>query len=285
MAAELIAIGDVQGCLTPLIELMAAISESAPVNSGAGGQPAPQLLFTGDLVNRGPQSLATLRLVRSLGERATVVLGNHDLHLLAVASGVRPAHHSDTFAEIMAAPDRDELLAWLRTRPLAHQVDGHLLVHAGVLPQWDAAQTMALAAEVETVLRGTDWVDFLRTMYGNRPTRWSDELRGAERLRVIVNALTRMRFISADGEMDFTLKEGVAAAPPGYLPWFEAPGRRSADVTVIFGHWSMLGLIDRPRLIGLDTGCVWGGALSAVRLSDRTLFQVSCPQAQEPGRR
>ncbi len=285
MAAELIAIGDVQGCLAPLVELIAAIAASAPVNPGAGAEPAPQLLFTGDLVNRGPQSLATLRFVRSLGEHATVVLGNHDLHLLAVASGVRPAHHSDTFAEILAASDRDELLDWLRTRPLAHQVDGHLLVHAGVLPQWDAARTMALAAEVETVLRGTDWVDFLRTMYGNRPTRWSDELRGEERLRVIVNALTRMRFISADGEMDFTIKEGVAAAPPGYLPWFEAPGRRSADVTVIFGHWSMLGLIDRPRLIGLDTGCVWGGALSAVRLADRALFQVSCPQAQVPGPR
>jgi bis(5'-nucleosyl)-tetraphosphatase (symmetrical) len=285
MTAELIAIGDVQGCLAPLIELMAAITASAPGNSGGGTPPAPQLLFTGDLVNRGPQSLATLRFVRSLDECATVVLGNHDLHLLAVASGVRPAHHSDTFDEILAAPDRDELLDWLRARPLAHQVDGHLLVHAGVLPQWDAAQTIALAAEVEAVLRGTGWVDFLRTMYGNRPTRWSDELRGEERLRVIVNALTRMRFISADGEMDFTLKEGVAAAPPGYLPWFEAPGRRSADVTVIFGHWSMLGLIDRPRLIGLDTGCVWGGALSAVRLADRALFQVSCPQAQVPGRR
>ncbi|MBW6496121.1 MAG: symmetrical bis(5'-nucleosyl)-tetraphosphatase [Burkholderiaceae bacterium] len=285
MAAELIAIGDVQGCLAPLIELIAAVSEAAPGNSGVAGQPAPQLLFTGDLVNRGPQSLATLRFVRSLGERASVVLGNHDLHLLAVASGVRPAHHCDTFDEILAAPDRDELLDWLRARPLAHQVDGHLLVHAGVLPQWDAAQTIALAAEVETVLRGTGWVDFLRTMYGNRPTRWSDELRGEERLRVIVNALTRMRFISADGEMDFTLKEGVAEAPPGYLPWFEAPGRRSAEVTVVFGHWSMLGLIDRPRLIGLDTGCVWGGALSAVRLADRALFQVSCPQAQVPGRR
>lgn len=285
MAAELIAIGDVQGCLTPLTELIDAISASAPGGSGVGGRPAPQLLFTGDLVNRGPQSLATLRFVRALGERATVVLGNHDLHLLAVASGVRPAHHSDTFAEILAAPDRDELLDWLRTRPLAHRVDDFLLVHAGVLPQWDADQTVALAAEVESALRGTGWIDFLRTMYGNQPARWSDQLRGEKRLRVIVNALTRMRFITADGEMDLALKEGAAAAPAGYLPWFEAPARRSADVTVIFGHWSMLGLIERPRLIGLDTGCVWGGALSAVRLADRALFQVRCPQAQAPGRR
>ncbi len=288
MTTDLIAIGDVQGCLAPLIELTRAIPGMASAEgaaTAAGGQASAHLLFTGDLVNRGPQSLATLRFVRALGERATVVLGNHDLHLLAVASGVRPAHHSDTFAEILAASDRDELLDWLRTRPLAHQVDGHLLVHAGVLPQWDAARTMALAAEVEAVLRGEHWVDFLRSMYGNRPARWSDDLRGHDRLRVIVNALTRMRFITADGEMDFALKEGAAAPPPGHLPWFDAPGRRSADVTVIFGHWSMLGLIDRPRLIGLDTGCVWGGALSAVRLADRALFQVRCAQAQVPGGR
>ncbi len=287
MNSELIAIGDVQGCLSPLTELIAAIAADAPAGAdGAAGSQriAPHLLFTGDLVNRGPQSLATLRFVRALGERATVVLGNHDLHLLAVASGVRPAHPSDTFGEILAAPDRDELLDWLRTRPLAHRCDGHLLVHAGVLPQWDAATTMALAAEVEEVLRGDDWVEFLRTMYGNRPARWNDALRGAERLRVIVNALTRMRFITPDGEMDFTVKEGAGAAPPGYLPWFEAPGRRSAGVTVIFGHWSMLGLIEQPHLIGLDTGCVWGGALSAVRLADRKLFQASCPQARAPGR-
>ena len=284
MAADLIAIGDVQGCLAALTELLARIDGAPATDPAATDHSAPRLLFTGDLVNRGPQSLETLRFVRSLGERATVVLGNHDLHLLAVASGVRPAHRSDTFDEILAAPDRGELLDWLRTRPLAHEIDGHLLVHAGVLPQWDAARTLELASEVERALRGPRWVDFLRTMYGNLPARWSDDLRGAERLRVIVNALTRMRFLTADGEMDFALKEGVAAAPPGYLPWFEAPDRRSAASTVIFGHWSMLGLVNRPRLIGLDTGCVWGGALSAVRLPDRALFQVRCPQAQAPGR-
>lgn len=268
------AIGDAQGCHANLTELMTRI-HAVTAN--------PRLLFLGDLVNRGPQSLATLREVRALGDRAETVLGNHDLHLLALAHGIRKVHRSDTLNEILAAPDRDELLDWLRRRPLAHFENGHLLVHAGLLPQWSAQQTLALAHEVETVLRGPHWVDFLREMYGNAPARWDDSLRGADRLRCIVNALTRIRFCSADGTMDFSKSEGIATAPEGYLPWFDVPGRNSADVTVAFGHWSTLGLTMRPNLIGLDTGCVWGGKLSAVCLEDRTLVQVECPQYQRPG--
>lgn len=265
------AIGDLQGCHASLVALLRRIDAASADAT---------LWFTGDLVNRGPQSLATLRLVRALGARAQVVLGNHDLHLLALAQGIRPPHHSDTLDEILAAPDRDELLDWLRHQPLAHFADGHLLVHAGVLPQWSAPQALALAHEVETALRGPDWVEFLREMYGNTPVRWDDELRGSARLRCVVNGLTRLRFCSADGSMEFSAKKGLATAPPGYLPWFELAQRRSADVTVIFGHWSTLGLMLRPNLLALDSGCVWGRQLSAVRLQDRSVLQVECPPYQ-----
>jgi bis(5'-nucleosyl)-tetraphosphatase (symmetrical) len=267
-------IGDLQGCGQQLQALQALIEQTAP---------KARLLFLGDLVNRGPQSLATLRHLRALGSRAEAVLGNHDLHLLAVAQEIRPAHPSDTLQDILEAPDRDELLDWIRHRPLALFEQNHLLFHAGLLPQWTASQVMALAHEVETVLRGPDWVDFLRHMYGNEPSYWSDDLQGHDRLRCIVNALTRMRFCTPDGGIDFKLKESAAAAPPGYLPWFDMPNRKSADVTCVFGHWSTLGLTLRPNLIGLDTGCVWGGKLTAVRLEDRALLQVDCPQAQRPG--
>jgi len=268
------AIGDLQGCHASLEALLERIDAADP------GAP---LWFAGDLINRGPQSLATLRRVKALGARATVVLGNHDLHLLAVAHGIRNPHRSDTMTDILAAPDRDELLDWLRHRPLAHLADGHLLVHAGVLPQWSAAQTRALAGEVETALRGPAWVDFLREMYGNTPLRWDDALQGSARLRCIVNGLTRLRFCSADGEMEFAAKEGLDAAPPGFMPWFEVPQRQSADITVVFGHWSTLGLMLRPNLIALDTGCVWGGQLTALRLHDRQPLQVQCPQYRQPG--
>ncbi len=268
------AIGDLQGCHARLLALL----EQVPTADGE-----PTLLFAGDLVNRGPQSLATLRQIRAFGSRAHTVLGNHDLHLLAVAHGIRAPHNSDTFDDILNAPDRDELLDWLRRQPLALFEDGHLLVHAGVVPQWTAEQTMALAGEVETVLRGPDWVGFLRQMYGNAPARWDDTLEGADRLRCIVNVLTRIRFCSADGTMAFSNKEGVAVAPPGTVAWFDAPDRQTDNVTVVFGHWSTLGLTLRPNLIGIDTGCVWGGRLTAVRLEDRAVFQVDCPQYQQPG--
>lgn len=267
-------IGDLQGCYPKLNELLARIRTVCP---------QPKIIFVGDLVNRGPSSLATLREVRALGDTVNMVLGNHDLHLLAVAHGIRKPHPSDTLDDVLQAPDRDELLEWLRRQPMALLENGHLLVHAGVLPQWSAAQTMALAHEVETVLRGPDWVAFLRQMYGNTPARWDDVLTGTDRLRCIVNALTRIRFCTPDGTMDLTASKGVETALPGYLPWFDVPGRKTEDVTVVFGHWSTLGLTMRPNLISLDTGCLWGGKLTAVCLDDRSVIQVDCPQYQRPG--
>jgi bis(5'-nucleosyl)-tetraphosphatase (symmetrical) len=242
----------------------------------------PAFLFVGDLVNRGPQSLATLKQIRALGNRATALLGNHDLHLLAAAHGIRPLHSSDTLNEILNAPDRDELLDWIRQRPLAHFQNGYLFVHAGVVPQWTAEKTMCLAHEVETALRSPDWVDFLREMYGNEPARWNDALTGADRLRCIVNALTRIRFCTSDGTMEFHTKEGAGSALPDHMPWFDVPGRKTEDVTVVFGHWSTLGLVMRQNLVGLDTGCVWGGKLTAINLENRELVQVDCPRYQQP---
>ncbi|OYO30816.1 symmetrical bis(5'-nucleosyl)-tetraphosphatase [Janthinobacterium sp. PC23-8] len=269
-------IGDLQGCHAQTLELLARIADTAT-------QPY-RLLFAGDLINRGPDSLATLRLVFKLAQQglADSVLGNHDLHLLAVVNGIRPEHASDTLGDIVAAPDRDELVDWLRRRPLALRRDGHLLVHAGVLPQWSVEQALLLADEVSAMLASDGWVAFLRTMYGNEPAAWDDELRGADRLRCIINAMTRLRFCTAEGRMDFKMKES-GSAPEGssLMPWFEVPGRQSAGDTVVFGHWSALGLLLRPRLIGLDSGCVWGGKLSAVCLEDRTLIQVSCPEFRQ----
>ncbi|TWI64218.1 bis(5'nucleosyl)-tetraphosphatase ApaH [Pseudoduganella lurida] len=269
------AIGDLQGCHAETVSLVEAIlaRENEP----------PSILFCGDLINRGPDSLATLRYVQALaqgsGGRIDAVLGNHDLHLLAVANGIRPESGSDTLDTILAAPDREALLHWLRSRPMALYTKGHLLVHGGVLPQWTAERTMALAGEVEAALRSDEWVTFLAEMYGNQPDRWDDDLRGTARLRCIVNALTRMRFCTADGTMDFKQKESATIDPAtGLLPWFEVPGRATADVTVVFGHWSALGLRIEPKLVALDSGCVWGGQLSAVCLDDRSLLQVECPE-------
>jgi bis(5'-nucleosyl)-tetraphosphatase (symmetrical) len=275
-------IGDLQGCHEQTLALLDRIRAHA----NADGVAEPAILLAGDLINRGPDSLATLRHVRKLamgsGGLIDSVLGNHDLHLLAVAYGIRPEHKSDTLAEILHAPDRDELIDWVRRRPLAIQVKDHVLVHAGLLPQWSAAQAMALAGEVQEMLRGDGIEDFLAEMYGNEPAQWSDELEGADRLRCIINAMTRLRFCTADGVMDFKMKESGTADPAsGLMPWFDVPGRRSARDTVVFGHWSALGLKLEPKLIGLDSGCVWGGQLSAVCLEDRSLLQVQCPQFQE----
>jgi bis(5'-nucleosyl)-tetraphosphatase (symmetrical) len=277
-APDVYAIGDVQGCHDALRALVARIDGGA-----APGQAPPRLWLVGDLVNRGPQSLAALRWAMANEHRLTAVLGNHDLHLLAVAAGIRPEHRSDTLRGILAAPDAADLVDWVRRRPLAHLAEGWLMVHAGVMPQWSAQRTVELAAEVQQVLAGPRWVEFLRVMYGNEPARWSESLAGPDRLRVIVNALTRLRFCAADGTMNFTLKEGADAAPPGLMPWFEVPGRASAGTPIVFGHWSTLGLTMRPDLLGLDTGCVWGGALTAVRLRDRSLVQVRCPRGAVPG--
>ena len=270
-------IGDVQGCCTALQRLLATL-EFSPSRD--------RLYLLGDLVNRGPASLATLRRLQQLGPAATCLLGNHDLHLLAIAHGIRPASRGDTVADILAAPDREALLDWLRHQHMAMHADGWLMVHAGVVPQWDLAQVLALAAEVETVLRGPELPAFLRTMYGNEPDQWDEQLNGPARLRFIVNVLTRIRFCDAQGRLDFKTKDGAESAPAGFTPWFDTPARRTAATPMAFGHWSTLGLINRPDLLALDTGCVWGGRLSAMRVDGgrRELVQVDCEQAQAPGR-
>jgi bis(5'-nucleosyl)-tetraphosphatase (symmetrical) len=272
-------IGDIQGCDAPLGRLLAELDFSASRDT---------LYVLGDLVNRGPASAAVLRRLMALEGAAHCLLGNHDLHLLALAHGIRSAHRQDTLTHLLQAPDRAVLLDWLRQRPLAMQAHGVLMVHAGVLPSWTAQQTLALAGEVEAVLRSTDGIDFLRQMYGNLPAAWAPGLQGMERLRVIVNALTRLRFCSADGTMDFAAKEGLASAPAGYMPWFDVPGRATADTLVAFGHWSTLGWQGgRSDILSLDTGCVWGGCLSAAEISPEgrllRLVQVACAQAQKPG--
>ena len=271
------AIGDLQGCAHEADLLLDQIALDA------GSLDNARILFVGDLINRGPASLAALRRMKALAEtsggRIEALLGNHDLHLLAVAAGVQALNRSDTLDAILAAPDRDALVEWLRHRPLAIRTEDHLLVHAGVPPQWTAGRTLALAAEVEQVLRGDGWRDFLGAMYGNEPDRWDEALEGTARLRYIVNALTRMRLCWPDGRMDFAHKESDKGPPgSGLAPWFDVPDRATADVTVVFGHWSALGLLLRPDVIGLDSGCVWGGKLTAIRLDDRALLQVACPE-------
>lgn len=276
-------IGDVQGCDAAFERLLEKIDFSPSRD---------HLVLLGDLVNRGPDSLAVLRRVSAMGGSAQSLLGNHDLHLLGVAHGDRKMGRNDTLSRVLVASDRADLLDWLRHQHMAlhrriGEGDDLLMVHAGVVPQWTVADTMDRAAELESVLRAPDYGDFLRVMYGNEPARWDDSLGGAARLRVVVNALTRMRFCSVDGSMEFETKDGAGDPPPGYMPWFDVPGRRTAEATIAFGHWSTLGWKSRPDLISTDTGCVWGGKLSAVRigtrLEERELIQVKCPQAQKPG--
>ena len=275
-------IGDIQGCDSALGRLLDLIDFSASRDT---------VYLLGDLVNRGPDSAAVLRRCMTHGDALRPLLGNHDLHLLAAAHGARKPSRRDTLASILEAPDRDALLQWLRLQPLARQhVYGGtplLMVHAGVLPAWTAAETLDLADEVHRVLQSADLPAFLRQMYGNTPDHWNASLTGPDRLRVIVNALTRLRFCSAQGVMDFDSTESASAAPPGLMPWFDVPGRSTADTLIAFGHWSTLGWLNRPHCLGLDTGCVWGGCLSAVRfgssLDERELLQVRCEQAQAPG--
>jgi bis(5'-nucleosyl)-tetraphosphatase (symmetrical) len=241
-----------------------------------------RLWFVGDLVNRGPDSLQCLRFVRSLGERALAVLGNHDLHLICVAAGAEKSRKRDTLEEVLAAPDRDELVAWLRHRPLLHVEGGYALVHAGLMPQWSVARARELAAEVEARLRGPDYRELLEEMYGDEPARWDDRLAGMDRLRVIINAMTRLRVLDAGGAMALGYKGEPGEAREGLTPWFDAPGRASRDHAVVCGHWSALGLEIRPDLLSLDSGCVWGRSLTAVRLEDRAVFAVPCPRAKSP---
>jgi bis(5'-nucleosyl)-tetraphosphatase (symmetrical) len=269
-------VGDVQGCDDALARLLAEMAFSPSRD---------RLVVLGDLVNRGPASLAVLRRLAALGDAAVCLLGNHDLHLLAVAHGVREPRDGDTFADVLAAPDAAAWIEWLRQQRLAHEEAGWLCVHAGVVPQWTAAQTLELAAEVQAMIRSPGLLGFLPQMYGNEPRRWRDTLAGAERWRFVINTLTRIRFCGDDGTLDFKTKEGAGAALPGYRPWFEVPGRATAAQPIAFGHWSTLGLVNQPGLLALDTGCVWGGALTAVRVDGgrRDVHQVPCEQAQQPG--
>ena len=269
-------VGDVQGCDEALARLLAEIDFSASRD---------RLVLLGDLVNRGPASRAVLQRVAALGDAACSLLGNHDLHLLAVAQGIRPIHRSDTVQDILQADDAAHWLEWLRHQRLAHLEAGWLCVHAGVLPQWDLQTTLALAREVEAALRGPDLAEVLRLMYGNEPDQWSEALEGAERRRVVINALTRLRFCTAQGRMDFKAKLGADTAPAGFMPWFDVPGRASAGQPIAFGHWSTLGLRVQADLLALDTGCAWGGPLSAVRVDGgrRELIQVPCAQRHQPG--
>lgn len=268
-------VGDIQGCAGAFERLLAEIDFSPSRD---------RLHVLGDLVNRGPDSAAVLERLQAFGDSAGCLLGNHDLHLLAVATGVRRAHRNDTLGSLLEEPARSRWVEWLRTRPLAAAAEGWLLVHAGVVPQWDAAQTLALAAKVQALLAGPDLRAFLEVMYGNEPAQWREDLEGAERWRFVINTLTRIRFCDAEGRLDLATKDGADAAPAGFMPWFEVPGRRTAATPIAFGHWSTLGLRHTPLLLALDTGCVWGGALSAARIDGgrREIVQVRCPQAQAP---
>ena len=269
-------LGDLQGCCDPLDRMLASIDFSPSRD---------RLHVLGDLVNRGPQSLQVLERLAAFGDAAVCLMGNHDLHLLAVAHGVRRAHRGDTFQDILDSPRRAHWLEWLRHRPLAARACGWLLVHAGVVPHWTAEATLAHAAEAQAMLRGPDLAGFLPKMYGNEPRRWRDDLPDVDRWRFIINTLTRIRFCTAGGELEFDTKDSAAAAPPGFAPWFSHPGRLTAGVPIAFGHWSTLGLIDSPDLLALDTGCLWGRQLSAMRVDGgrRELFQIDCAQAQTPG--
>jgi bis(5'-nucleosyl)-tetraphosphatase (symmetrical) len=261
------AIGDVQGCLTELTTLLETCSFDSAHD---------RLWFVGDLVNRGPASLEVLRFVKSLGETAVVVLGNHDLHLLCVAEGFAKSRPDDTLGEILGATDRDELLEWLRGRKLLHAEGETILVHAGLLPQWTIPEALALAQEVEANLRGPGYRECLAKLYGSEPREWNDRLSGPDRIRVIVNAMTRMRFCTESGEMEFRAKGSLDAAPPGFRAWFDISSRKSSDATIVCGHWSALGLRVQPGLVALDSGCIWGGALSAYRIDDHEVFKVPC---------
>lgn len=266
------AIGDIQGCYDALCRLL---------DESAFDPASDRLWLVGDLVNRGPQSLETLRLIKSLGTSAVTVLGNHDLYLLMVAEGgAKFRGKDDTLQPIFDAPDCAELLNWLRQQPLCYTENEYCLVHAGLLPQWTAAQARQLSQEVEAAMQGPDYREFILNLWGSEPAGWSEDLSGWPRLRVIVNAMTRMRFCTPKGIMEFKAKGKLSNAPAGHVPWFDVPKRKSADAVLVTGHWSALGLKLTPNLLALDSGCLWGGHLTALRLEDRKVFQVACSAAE-----
>ncbi|HEY8855797.1 MAG TPA: symmetrical bis(5'-nucleosyl)-tetraphosphatase [Rugosibacter sp.] len=273
------AIGDIQGCFDPLRQLIDSL-DFDPTRD--------RLWFVGDLVNRGPQSLEVLRYVKSLGAAAAVVLGNHDLHLVMQAEGFGRTNKEDTLAAVLAAPDRDELLDWLRAQPLVHVEGAWAMVHAGLLPEWTVVRAKALSDEVSAALTAPDYRDFLAHMWGLEPAAWRDDLTGWDRLRVVVNAMTRMRYVTLDGAIELRArgaKSPPAEGPAGCMPWFAMPARASAGQLIVCGHWSALGYHEQSDLLAIDTGCLWGGALTAVRLDDRRVFCLPCPQQVKPSGR
>lgn len=267
------AIGDVQGCYEELMALLDEIGFD---------EKRDRLWFTGDLVNRGPDSLKVLRFVKGLGDTAVTVLGNHDLHLLARAAGKAKAQDKDTLKKILGADDRDELLAWLRWRPLLHHDPqlGFTLIHAGLPPQWDFSLAQLCAAEVEAILRSDEYVDFLAHMYGNEPDYWDDSHEGWDRLRFITNCFTRLRFCDKQGHLNLKAKGQPGTQNKPYRPWFSIKKRRSQDMRIVFGHWSTLGFYRDHGVIGIDTGCLWGGLLTAVCLDDGGVFCYDCEGQQ-----
>ena len=267
------AIGDIQGCYHAFQALLERISFD---------QKTDRLWLVGDLINRGSGSLEVLRWCYAHQDSLTVVLGNHDLHALVVAEGIVAAHKGDTLDALLTAHDSDELLNWLRHQRLIYQEGNHLMVHAGLLPQWTAEQALAYAAEVERVLHGENYLDFLKHMYGNLPDHWCDDLAGFDRLRVITNAATRLRICSAAGQMEFKFKGELEDIPAGYMPWFDVPERATKDTQVIFGHWSALGLQQRENIYALDTGCLWGGKLTAMNIETKAIAQVDSHPLDNP---
>ena len=270
-------IGDIQGCDAPLGKFMDQVGFSASRD---------RLYVLGDLVNRGPASLEVLRRLSNLGNSVKCVLGNHDLHLLAVNAGAKKPGKNDTIGAVLEAPDKSELLTWLRQQSLALFSEDVLMVHAGVLPQWSLSETLTLARELENILRGPDADEFFLQMYGNEPAQWQSNLQGMARWRCVLNALTRLRFCNASGRMEFETKEGLAKAPTGFMPWFEVPHRQTANITIAFGHWSTLGAVQRKDVWALDTGCVWGGCLTALQRDHMThtptRIEIKCPSYQQP---
>ena len=269
------AIGDVQGCCDELLQLLQLL-QFDPARD--------RLWFTGDLVNRGTQSLEVLRFVKSLGDRATVVLGNHDLHLLAVAAGASHLRPKDSFMDVLGAYDRNDLLSWLQRQPLLHHdpYSGFTLIHAGLPPQWDLATARACAQEAEQMLRSHDANAFFARMYGDQPPQWHADLRGVERLRFIVNCFTRLRYCDGEGNLALHDKSAPGKQAENIMPWFRVPGRKSAGLKIIFGHWSTLGRYQGEGVYSLDTGCVWGGSLTALRLDDGEWFSLACEGACAP---
>ena len=271
------AIGDIQGCYDDLMGLLEEIQYNPEKD---------RLWFTGDLVNRGPDSLRVLRFVRDLGDAAVTVLGNHDLHMLALAEGHAPNHRSDTLDEILNAPDREELLSWVRHQPLLYHDEKlrFTMVHAGLPPQWDLALAQQCAAEVESVLQGDNYLEFLANMYGNEPDTWDENLASWERLRFITNCFSRLRYCNKEGQLCLQPKGEPGTQPEGFMPWFEVPERKSRGMRIIFGHWSTLGLYHDNGVYSLDTGCLWGGLLTAMHLeSDMSIYSYDCPAHRRPG--